>query len=184
MTCIAAVVETKKSIIWMGGDAAATGGYGVSLVPNTKVFLHTDGNFIIGCAGSVRAANVIHYKMQLPEPNTDDVMAYMVNGFVESLRDTLKTAGHAVKSDESEYTGVQLLVGFQARLFSIESDYNVREVVTGYDSIGSGSDLALGALYATIGMTAKKRISLAMEAAVTHNAACRPPFSILRGRWA
>lgn len=155
----------------------------MSIVPGTKVFYHTEGNFIIGCAGSVRAANVIHYKMKLPEPDTDDYMSYMVNGFVEALRDTLKGSGHAAKNDESEYTGVQLLVGFRSRLFAIESDYNVREIVTGYDSIGSGSDLALGALYATQKMTAKKRIMLALESAVTHNAACRPPFSILRAKW-
>src|SRR5260221_124677 len=146
----------------MGSDSAATGGYDVSIVPGTKVFYHTEGNFIIGCAGSVRAANIIHYKMKLAEPETEDIMAYMVNGFVESLRDALKGAGHAAKSDEAEYTGVQLLVGFQKRLFAIESDYNVREVVTGYDSIGSGSDLALGALYATQKMAAKKRIMLAL----------------------
>ncbi len=121
--------------------------------------------------------------MTPPEPDTDDDMSYMVNGFVETLRETLKSAGSAVKNDEMEYTGVQLLVGYRAKLFVIDTDYQVREVVTGYDSIGAGSDLALGALYATIGLASKKRVTLAMEAASVHNTACRPPWTIIRGKW-
>ncbi len=184
MTCIAAIVEPNKKVVWLAGDSALTSGYDVSIALDAKVFYHTENNFVIGCCGSARATNVIRYKMILPPPETGDVMAYMVNGFVETLREALKTAGHAVKSDESEYTGVQLLVGFQSRLFMIDTDYQVREVATGFESIGAGSDLALGALYATRGMSPRKRMTLAMEAAVTYNTACRPPFSILRAKWA
>jgi ATP-dependent protease HslVU (ClpYQ) peptidase subunit len=183
VTCIAGIVEPSKRVVWIGGDSAATSGYDLSIVLDTKVFYHTGTNFIVGCCGSVRATNVIRYKMTPPEPTTDDDMAYMVTGFVESLRESLKAAGNTVKNDEMEWTGVQLLVGYHAKLFMIDSDYQVREVVTGYDSIGAGADLALGALYATAGTGAKKRMTLAMEAAAVHNTACRPPFSILRARW-
>jgi hypothetical protein len=183
MTCIAAIVDHARSTVWMAGDSAATSGYDLSIVPDTKVFYHTENNFLIGCCGSARATDIIHYKFKPPEPETGDLKEYMVVGFSESLRDSLKAGGHAVKSEESEYTGVQLLVGFMARLFVIDYDYQVREVVTGYDSIGAGSDLANGALYATRGMTPRKRIQLAMEAAAMHNTACRAPFSILKARW-
>lgn len=179
MTCIVGIVQ--KDIIWVGGDSATSAGYSVSIRPNQKVF--TNHGFLIGCAGSVRAANLVRYKFSPPQPTQDDMYDYFVTGFVENLRDCLKSSGNASKNDDFEYISSQFLVGFYGRLFMIDGDYQVNECVNGYEAIGSGADTALGSLYATPKMPPRKRIDLALRASAQFNSSVREPFQIARVKW-
>ncbi len=60
----------------------------------------------------------------------------------------------------------------------MESDYQIEEAVAGYNAVGSGDDIALGALFATRngGMGPVERLELALQAASYHNSDTRPPF--------
>jgi len=180
MTCIIGIVS-KDNAIFMGGDSAVTGHYSISIRPDQKVF--TNHGFLIGCAGSARAGNLVKYKFSPPQPVGDDMFEYIVTGFVDSLRDCLKSAGNASKDDEFEFIHATFLVGFFGRLFQIAGDYHVEEVVNGYDAIGAGSDLALGSLYATPKMSPRRRIQTALEASAMFNTSVRAPWQICRVKW-
>ncbi|KKO71831.1 hypothetical protein AAV32_09670 [Kerstersia gyiorum] len=58
--------------------------------------------------------------------------------------------------------------------------YQVGEAASGYDAVGCGADIALGALCATTGMADhNSRIGLALHAAEAHSAGVRGPFTVL-----
>ncbi len=60
----------------------------------------------------------------------------------------------------------------------IDSDYQVGKAACGYDAIGCGDYVALGALFATKGMefSPKRRLELALLASQEHNTDVCAPF--------
>ncbi len=163
MTCIVGLVEDKK--VYMGGDSMVTG-YVTQIMTFRKVFKHN--NCIIGYSGSVRMCNLLQYAFTVPEHSDGvSVEQYLTTTFVDALRTLMKDAGNATKVNEQEGSTGFFLIGYRGRLFKISSDYSLTEVAEGFDAVGSGSDVALGAMYATkqMSLKPKKRIELALEAA-------------------
>lgn len=175
MTCI--VGYTNGKTVWMGGDSAGTAGnFNQRIRADKKVFVK--GEFIIGFCGSFRMGDLLKYTLQLPEANdVSDPDAFMVNQFVDSLRNCLE--------EESKKGGEKLLpsilVGFRGRLYNIESDYQCGRPEDGYDAVGSGSSVAVGAMHGSRHLTSpRKRITDALAAAARNDAAVRPPFHVLK----
>jgi len=172
MTCIAGVVDNGK--VYLSGDSAGVGGWNLDVRADRKVF--TNGSFIFGFTTSFRMGQLIQYSFRPPKRYDDtDVMAYMVTEFIDALRGCLKNGGFARKDAEVEAAG-GFLVGYQGRLFNIESDYQVGESVCGYHAIGCGDSFAKGALFATVGGQPIDRLTLALKAAESHSAGVRGPF--------
>lgn len=163
MTCIVGLVEDKK--VYMGGDSTVTG-YVSQTMTLRKVFKHQ--NCLIGYSGSVRMCNLLQYAFTVPEhPDDMSVEHYLTTVFVDALRTLMKEAGNATKVNEQESSTGYFLIGYHGRLFNISADYSLVEVAEGFDAVGSGSSVALGAMYATrhMSLKPKKRIELALEAA-------------------
>ena len=100
--------------------------------------------------------------------------------FIDAVRDCLKTGGWAKKDDEREEGGT-FLVGVKGRLFTVEDDYQVGASADGYAAVGCGSEIALGALFATARtrMSPERRLTVALEAAERFSAGVRGPFLCL-----
>ena len=175
MTCIVGVVENGH--VYIGADSAGVGGYyDLTIRRDCKVF--RNGAFLLGGTSSFRMLQLLRYAFMPPVYTPDtDLEKYMATVFVDAVRQCLKDGGFAQKSNEQE-TGGQFLVGFHGRLFCIYADYQVEEALCQYNAVGSGANVALGALYATPMMQAKKRLELALQAAEQHNAGVRAPFCI------
>lgn len=176
MTCIVGLVD--KGRVYIGGDSAGVAGYCLSIRADQKVFVK-DG-FVFGFTSSFRMGQLIRYKFKPPRRHQDDdLMAYMVTEFVDSLRQCFKDGGFARKNSEEEIGGT-FLVGVEGRLFEIEGDYQVGERHIAYAAVGCGDDLAMGAMYATEGstLTANRRITKALEAAERHSAGVCGPFVV------
>jgi ATP-dependent protease HslVU (ClpYQ) peptidase subunit len=115
-----------------------------------------------------------------PEPETDDLMWFMVRLFVPWVRSVLKDGGFAKKENEVETAG-QILVGVKRRLFCLDSDYQIAEPANGIAAIGSGYQIALGALWTTarLGFPGPQaRVISALEAAEEMVATVRGPFTL------
>lgn len=175
MTCIVGLVH--KGTVYMGGDSAGVGGYSLTVRKDTKVF--HNASFLMGFTSSFRMGQLLRYAFSPPDYDSSvSLEKFMATTFIDAVRACLKEGGFASKSSEVE-AGGYFLVGFQGRLFYIESDYQVGEALDGYDAVGCGSDVALGALYATSArVTPRKRILLALQAAERHNAGVRAPFTV------
>jgi ATP-dependent protease HslVU (ClpYQ) peptidase subunit len=176
MTAIAGFVHNNE--VWIGGDSAGVGGdYSLVVRRDEKVF--RKGEFLIGFTSSFRMGNLLRYKFQPPQRNADqDVYEYMVTSFVDALRQCFKDGGFAKKENEVERGGV-FLVGYMGRLFQIEGDYQVGEAADGYDAVGCGDSIVIGALHATAGLDdPEARMKIALGAAECHSAGVRGPFHI------
>ncbi len=177
MTVIIGVV--KNNAVYMGGDAASSNGYDMTLRPNEKVFVR-DGA-IFGVCGSWRALDLLKYHLQVPAPHNSDLKDYIATTFLDAVRDCFKAGGYAEKENEVETITSAFFIGITGRLFEISFDYQTREIFD-YAAIGSGSDVALGALYATQKQSPVKRIKTALEASAQFSAHVRGPFQIARAK--
>lgn len=172
MTCIVGIAHSGK--VYIGGDSAGVAGLDLSVRADSKVF--TKGEFAFGFTSSFRMGQLIRYAFTPPKRHADqDVMEYMVVDFIDSLREALKKGGFATTHDGAEAAGT-FLVGYEGRLFVVESDYQVGESSIGFDAVGCGAQIALGALHATKELPAEDRIEMALKASEYFSAGVRGPF--------
>lgn len=179
MTCIVGL--EKNGAVWMGGDSAGTAGnMNQRIRADKKVFIK-DG-LIIGFCGSFRMGDLLKHTLAIPDTSgVEDPDKYMVNQFVDALRDCLETENKKGGLTGHDRLSPSILVGFRGRLYNVESDYQCGRPEDGYDSVGSGSSVAVGAMHSSRSeKSARKRITSALEAAARNDAAVRPPFHILK----
>ena len=176
MTCIVGVQHEGK--VWIGGDSAGVAGWSLSVRADEKVF--RNGPMIMGFTSSFRMGQLLRYSLTVPHhPDGMDADEWMCTAFVDEVRRCLSAGGFAKKDSEVEEGGF-VLVGYRGVLYQVESDYQVARRASGYDAIGSGSDIALGALAVTQGMAPKPRVLAALKAAERHNAAVCAPFRVVK----
>lgn len=174
MTCIVGLVD--KGDVYIGGDSAGVAGLSLSIRADEKVF--GNGPFIMGFTSSFRMGQLLRYKFSPPAQTVhQDDMEYMVTSFIDACRTCFSQNGFG---DKDATRGGSFLVGYKGTLYTIEGDYQVGKLHAPFDAVGCGSDLALGALYASEGHPPEKRINLALGAASTFSAGVAPPFVILR----
>lgn len=177
MTCIVGIEHDGK--VLMGGDAASVSGWQGQQSALAKVFFR--GPFLIGYTDSFRMGQLLQHHLEVPA-QTDGVddEAYMVTAFIPAVRECLKEGGYARKKDEEESAG-QFLVGYNGKLYLVDSDYQVNRFLDGYNAVGSGAAYALGSLYATttVGMEPRERAIEALLAAERFSIGVASPFTIL-----
>lgn len=175
MTAIAGFVHDDGSV-WIGGDSAGVAGLDLTVRADAKVF--RNGEFLFGFTSSFRMGQLLRYSFVPPAlEEKQDISAFMVTTFVDSVRTCLKAGGFAEKDKETERGG-EFLVGFRGRLFAVEPDYQVAEPMSRYTACGCGAQVVNGALFATKGMLmdAPVRMRIVLKAAEEHSAGVRGPF--------
>lgn len=179
MTCIVGLVD--KGNVYIGGDSAGVAGLSISIRDDEKVF--TNGPFIIGFTTSFRMGQLLRYKFDPPKQTvgTDDVK-YMTTDFIDAVRKCFAENGFGSMNPGSDNNGGQFMVGYNGKLYVVHSDFQLGIPNAGYDSLGCGYDLALGAMYATSKTTKKPedRVKLSLEAAAKFSGGVAPPFKILK----
>lgn len=179
MTCIVGMVRDNS--VWIGGDSAGSDDTSICIRRDPKIF--KSNGFLIGYSGSFRFGQLVRYKFIPPDRSDQrDVFEYMVSDFSEAIRILAKDHGVSkVEDNVEEITNISLLIGYQGRLFTLEEDFQIGEVINEYYAIGGGTDLALGSMYTTkdLKYTPKKRLQIALEAAAAFSKSVAPPFIIL-----
>lgn len=176
MTCIVGI--KSASGVYLGGDSAVSESDLIQTMVDPKVW--KKGRFIFGYAGTLRVGQLIKYKLKIPPINGREPTQYMVTGFVDAMRKCLKQAGAAREEHKEEEQDNQFLIGFNGHLFEIDSGYGVCEVADSFIAIGSGTEYALGSLYATKGKPPEARILKALETADHFSESVGPPFHVVR----
>jgi hypothetical protein len=178
VTVIAGIVADDGTI-YMAGDSSCTTTSGKQyILAAPKVFLL--GGFLIGCCGAPRIADVLRFHFTPPKHARGvDVQRYMRLAFVDAYREALKKAGalHVMNAVESAVESA-VLVGYRRRLFEIDDDFTVTEVSDNFFAMGSGGQVARGALYASKD-TPRKRLLAALAAAERFESSVRRPFTVL-----
>jgi hypothetical protein len=172
MTCVVGIVH--EGAIYMGADSAGSDGWGLQIRADTKVFVKD--RFAFGFTSSFRMGQLLRYSLAIPRRHPDqDLAEFMSTAFVDAVRTTLKAGGWAKRENDREEAGV-FLVGCHGRLFRIEGDYQVGELVQPFHACGCGENYAMGALFATEGGQPEPRIEVALRAAEQYSVGVRGPF--------
>jgi ATP-dependent protease HslVU (ClpYQ) peptidase subunit len=177
MTCIVGLID--KNDILIGADSAGVSGYNLSIRTDEKVFIRD--HMIIGFTSSFRMGQLLRYNLNIPEYSHGiDIFEWMVTKFIPAIRECLKSGGYS-EIDKNVECGGYFLIGFKKRLFEISSDFQVGEVKENYNAMGSGKEIALGALYAcSKNIKAEDKIMIALSAAEKFITSVSSPFKILR----
>lgn len=172
MTAIVGLVHDGR--VYIGGDSAGTGGYIQTIRADHKVW--ASAGYVFGFTTSFRMGQLLRHAFTPPKP-TVHLDRFMCTVFIDAVRTCLKDGGWASKSSEREEGGT-FLVGVAGRLFRVDQDYQVAESIDRFDAVGSGAELALGALHATahLEIKPKLRLRLALSAAARYSASVAEPF--------
>jgi ATP-dependent protease HslVU (ClpYQ) peptidase subunit len=175
MSCVIGLAQRRR--VYIGADSGAVGSRFIRTTNLPKVFRR--GPFLIGYVGSFRMGQVLEHYLDVPAQAPDEgEMTYMVTRFIDAVRDLLRAKG-VMSIDHHKETGGQFLVGYRGRLYSVNSDFHVGDMADGFDAIGSGAVVALGALMALEGLAPRERITRALEIAAYYIVDVYPPFRVL-----
>jgi len=174
MTCVVGLVQDGR--VYIGVDSASVQGWVRRTSNLRKVFRR--GPFLMGYTTSFRMGQLLEHHLEVPKQDDDESdMAFMVTKFVESARALMKDKGFS-KIESNAETGGQFLVGYRGHLYSVQNDFQVGEMTEGLDSIGSGSDFALGAMKALDNIPALRRIKKALQIVEHFSMGVSAPFYV------
>lgn len=177
MTCIVGLED--KGNVYIGGDSAGVSGLSIAIRADEKVF--TNGPFLMGFTSSFRMGQLLRYKLTIPKQTHDqDDYEYMVTDFIDAIRKCFADNGFGTMADKSSNKGGTFLVGYNGTLYVIYDDFQVGADACGYNSVGCGSDIAVGSLHSTAGKNPETRVKMALEAATFHSAGVAAPFLIIK----
>jgi ATP-dependent protease HslVU (ClpYQ) peptidase subunit len=176
MTCIVGMIDKKSNKVIIGGDSLSSTNIFISSRKDTKVF--KKGSFVIGCTSSFRMIQLLRFSLVLPEINKKDIYEYMCTDFIDAVRECFSKGGFLQKEQTGEEIGGQFLVGYEDRLFIIDNDFQVGETYDEFNSIGCGSDFALGCIYLLRDkkIPIENKIRQALEAAEHFSPFVKQPF--------
>lgn len=178
MTCIIGFADKKTGRVYIGGDSAGfdESSFNIQIRGDTKVF--RTGPLLIGFTSSFRMGQLLRYSLNIPEPQVKgDDMRYMVAQLVPAIRKCFEVGGFQ-KDDNGQEEGGTFLIGYNGNLYEVEDDYQVAIPADGITAVGSGGEIALGAMHAMSLSCPRKSIKKALEIVTYLNATVRPPFII------
>lgn len=182
MTVIASIIENGD--IWMASDQQSSG-HTKMIHESLKVF--RNGDFLIGVAGMVRISNLLRHSFEPPKRHPDtDLTKFMVTDFVNAMRQCLHQGGQLETDKGVESAWQQIVVGYQGSIFIVGAGFEVVTSNVPWMATGTGSEVALGSLWATstLGWTPEQRLDNAVQAAIAMDVYCggRPEIMCLRGK--
>lgn len=189
MTCIVGIEHQGK--VWMGADSAYSDGRLQGLLAADSPKIWRAGAHVVGVAGSARVADILRFQMTWPEPPARGLLGYVVRFVVPKIRTALRRGGRMQQEHDhqggygaegGDVSNMAIMLAVNGKLFTIEDDFQVNHARGGYDAIGSGEPVALGALHASKGLEPRSRLKMALVAAEMHTCGVRRPWRMLSTR--
>ena len=180
MTTIAAITDGKK--VYLGADSGITDGEFIGRSMQPKVF--KIGDLLIGYCGSIRAANIVRYEIDLPtRPEQIDELEWISRYFVDAVRIALADNGYPDSEKEEDRNSFGMIVGVNGRIFEVEYNFSVIEWDSDWMAVGSGGKYAIGALDALSMYTGptdeQERLELAIGFAINNDPSSHGPVVVI-----
>jgi ATP-dependent protease HslVU (ClpYQ) peptidase subunit len=183
MTTLVAIQGDGWSV--MGCDSRLSDEHGRFQVAKTPKIVENNSILIGGC-GSSRASNVLHYGYVQPKPSLrEDLNVYMTQKFIPAMRRNFVDAGIDMKEDgDVAQIDGGFIISVKGQVFSVSDDYSWDTDIRNVYVMGSGGDVALGAL-AALGVEkvktikeAERMIRKAISIAIQYDNMCSQPIHI------
>jgi ATP-dependent protease HslVU (ClpYQ) peptidase subunit len=146
MTTIAAFQGPSWAVI--GFDSRVTEGSRVITLPDNAGKVFESGPYLLGAAGDMRAVNLLAHTFKPPVPAANEVGSkldrFMSTKFVPALKACFDEAQYGEKGSQDS----TVLAVIRGKVYEIGTNYEWCHEQEGLYSMGSGSDYALGAMYA------------------------------------
>ena len=179
MTCVIGVIDNNK--VYIGADSASIAGYHHTVRNDNKIFKNTsvDGvEYIFGCSGSYRMAQLLQYSLIIPQNLKSTVHHFMCTDFIEEVRKLFKDSGYSTITSNNESCD-KFLVGVNNLLFFIDSDFQVVDCVIEATGIGNYYSLAAYKALENEPYTVEEKIYKSLEIAEFFNIGVCSPFHII-----
>lgn len=111
------------------------------------------GSFLIAGSGEVAPCDIAQHVWTPPQPTASDkknIYHFMITKVMPSLRECLKANGYNFDEETDKDSGsrFQFIMAVNGQLFDIGDDLSVMRSADGFYGVGSGAQIALGALHA------------------------------------
>lgn len=118
----------------------------------------SNGKYLLGAAGDVRAINLLHHAFHPPTPAPSlkgkKLDQFITTKFIPSLRELFEEHGYAAPEDKNNTHIAEhdstVILSINATIYIVEGDYSWTSDSTGIYATGTGSSYALGALQALL----------------------------------
>lgn len=180
MTCIVAVKDEKSRQIIFGADSAIMDDDSQYIMSQNKLF--KCGDEIMGCAGDIRALNILGSGWTMPQYNPNESINKYINiDVINSIRDALSDGGYTEKYNDKEQIESNFIFTFLDKIYVVEPNFGVWSPADSWVSIGSGSELATAAMFIShkTKNSIKKHATNGLEAAVKYSLGIQNPFNFL-----
>lgn len=150
MTTIIGVEYANRCVLL--GDSRVVGDSKIYSHPD-MVKVVTNGNYLVGAAGDVRALQVVLHTWKPPvllAKDKSNIFQFMVSKVAPSLKQLFTDSGLLDSKSPDKDFEINVLIALNGNLFEIDSDFAVSRNSDGYYAVGTGGDYALGALYAGV----------------------------------
>jgi 20S proteasome alpha/beta subunit len=196
MTCIAAWIHPDKQTITMGADSRVTDNGVIHATTDSKIFEYD--NLIIGVSGELSALQKVKYNMELVDfatytnrinydssiqlGNPSPSMSYVL-AIANKLKSMLSLPEEVNPLQVKDIPYINILIGIDGKLYTIEFDFSVICHMERYAAIGSGKLSALSVMkYAdnkTPNIEPEKLLTDVLEISSYLNASVGPPFVLI-----
>jgi len=174
MTTIIALHDGKK--IHMVSDRRITTEQRMPHMDTRKLCEFNSG-WLVGMAGNMSVLARMHHQLASCIGRVQTLA--MLHDAIDISHKNLVSNGMHPNYDEAPMgtVGVEMLLARPLGLFHVTEDRAVLPIIeNGWWAIGSGAKHALGAMAATIGMEARERLLIAMNAAVMYDPSTGPYY--------
>jgi ATP-dependent protease HslVU (ClpYQ) peptidase subunit len=121
--------------------------------------VQSNGRYLIGAAGDVRAINILHHAFQPPAapPNLKGKKLdhFFTVKFIPALRECFEHQGYAMPDNDLKTHMAEqassIMVAVNGTIYTVEGDYSWYSDVNSMYAIGTGAQYAMGALHALQG---------------------------------
>lgn len=181
MTTLVAIQGDGWTVL--GCDSRTSDENGRFAINKAPKIVDNNGILIAGC-GSLRASNVLHFGYAQPKPTaTENLDKFMTQKFIPQMRKHFTEGGIDIKKDDDVAQNEGgFLVSVKGQIYQVEEDYSWDTNIRGVYTMGSGGDVALGAL-AALGVQkvktpeqAEKIIRKAIAIAIDYDMYCSEPI--------
>jgi ATP-dependent protease HslVU (ClpYQ) peptidase subunit len=146
LTTLAAVQGEGWAVI--GYDSRVTEENRIFSLPKDAGKVVRNGQYILGAAGDMRAVNLLAHTFKPPVPTASEygtkLDKFMSAKFIPALKQCFDDAQYGEKGE----TDSSVLALIHGRVYEIGGGYDWCLDETGIYAVGSGSDYALGAMFA------------------------------------
>ena len=178
MTCIIGYKDYENNILF-GSDSMGVSDTTWMILKDPKIFIKD--SMIFGFASSLRFGQILKYSFSVPDrPDGMDTNEYICHIVMLELNKTFEKTDF--KKEDKEQEDWSLLLGYDGKLFTVQSNLQIVEDCLNYATIGCGGEYAKGALFALANnesISAEEKIIIALEAASAFSMV-KPPYHILK----